>query len=490
MLSRVSMKTADSCRQCLILALVVTFQSWVLGAQDTAERPWPQFRGPNASGVAVGARPPWKIAPDSGVLWKIDVPWSPSSPSVWGGRLFLTTFQDGQLQTRAYDRDNGSLLWTAGVAPQTLEVFHRSDGSPAASTVATDGLHVVSYFGSFGLICHDFDGTELWRHPMPVARSAGQFGSGTSPIIVKKRVVLSREDPGQSRLLALDVATGRVLWESPRTDIYGSFGTPILWRHDAVDELVVPGSIQLKAYALDTGRERWSVQGLSAFSCTTPVVGEGRLYYAAWAPGGSDSPWPAWSEFRSRHDKDADGAVTLTEINEAMRDFLRGLDVDRDGQISEGDWNVLLHNSSRGTNKLVAVEPGGTGDITDTHVSWTFTKGLPYVPSPLVYRGRLYIVKDGGMLSSLDPTTGQPHYAQARLKARGSYYASPVAADGRIYVASLPGTLSVVKAGGDSPEILHQADFGERIFATPALVGDKLYLRTETKLYAFDSESN
>ena len=134
---------------------------------------------------------------------------------------------------------------------------------------------------------------------------------------------------------------------------------------------------------------------------------------------------------------------------------------------------------------MIAVKPGGRGDFSATHVAWKYGRGLPYVPSPLFYDGRIYLVRDGGMVSSFDAETGKPFYAQERLGAIGSYYSSPVAADGRIYIASLPGKLTVVKAGGEKPEILHQADFGERIFATPVLVEDKLYLRTATKLWAF-----
>ena len=141
--------------------------------------------------------------------------------------------------------------------------------------------------------------------------------------------------------------------------------------------------------------------------------------------------------------------------------------------------------SAKAENVLIAVKPGGHGDISASHVAWKYGRGLPYVPSPLFYDGRIYLVRDGGMISSFDAKTGNPFYAQERLGAVGSYYSSPVAADGRIYIASLPGKLTVVKAGGEKPEILHQAEFGERIFATPVLVGDKLYLRTATKLWAF-----
>jgi outer membrane protein assembly factor BamB len=134
---------------------------------------------------------------------------------------------------------------------------------------------------------------------------------------------------------------------------------------------------------------------------------------------------------------------------------------------------------------LVAVKPGGHGKLSADNVAWKQTSGLPYVSSPLFYRGRVYLVRDGGMVSSFDAKTGAPYYQKERLDADGNYYASPVAADGRIYFVSLKGRVSVVAAGGDKPEILRQADFHERICATPALVGKTLYLRTASALFAF-----
>ena len=189
---------------------------------------WPQFRGPNSSGVAPQANPPVKISLTNGLLWKTEVPWSPSSPCIWGEKIFLSTFADGELQTRCYDRSNGRLLWNKGIKAAKLETFHNTEGSPAASTPATDGRHVVSYFGSFGVICYDFQGNEIWRHALPVASSGGGFGTGTSPVIAAKRVLLNRDQDQDSSLLALDLRTGKILWEAARPDAYGSFGTPIL----------------------------------------------------------------------------------------------------------------------------------------------------------------------------------------------------------------------------------------------------------------------
>jgi outer membrane protein assembly factor BamB len=446
---------------------------------------WPQFRGPNGSGVAPKGRPPIKIGPTNNVRWCIRVPWSPSSPCVWGDRIFLTTFESGELQTHCYAARTGDLFWSRGIKPRKLEVFHSTDGSPAASTPVTDGKRVVSYFGSVGLVCYDFKGKELWRFPLSVAMSGGSYGSGTSPIIVGKRVILSRDQDIGSSLLAVDLTTGKMLWETPRPDAVGSFGTPIHWRIKGVDEVVVPGASRLKGYDVKTGEERWFVGGLVSFDCTTPVEGAGMVFFAGWTPGKNDSPWGTWESFLEKNDKNHDGEIALEEFPEAVRDYIRGMDSDRDGKITKSDWDKMQARLAKAQNLMVAVRPGGRGDITETHVAWKATRGLPYVASPLFYDGRVYLIRDGGMFSSFDAKTGRTFYLQERVGEAETYYASPVAADGRIYLASLPGKLIVIKAGGDKPEILHQANFGERILATPALAGDRLYLRTQKQLYAY-----
>jgi len=446
---------------------------------------WPQFRGPNCSGVSVKGRPPVQISTSNSVVWTANVPWSPSSPCVSGNKIFLTTFSDGQLQTCCYAASNGALLWSRPIQPAKLELFHNSEGSPAAATPAVDGRHVVSYFGSFGLIAYDFKGKELWRHALPVAMSGGSFGSGTSPIIFQGRVILNRDQDQNSSLLALDIATGKTVWETSRADAHGSFGTPIIWHNNGADEVVAPGSVRLKAYDIKNGLEKWTVDGVPGLACTTPITGEGLLFFAGWSPGKSDSPRPSWQAFLGQHDKNGDGEITLDEVDAPSRDFLRGLDVNHDGKITKMDYDLVAANDAKAENVLLAIQPGGHGNISQSHVAWKATRGLPYVPSPLFYDGRVYILRDGGLISSFDAKTGKAFYQQERLEATDKYYASPVAADGHIYIVSVPGRLTIVKAGGDKPEILHQANFGERIFATPALAGSRLYLRTQTKLYAF-----
>jgi outer membrane protein assembly factor BamB len=457
----------------------------VANASRGAMPAWPTFRGPNCSGIAIEATPPIKIGPSNSVLWKLDVPWSPSSPCISGEHVFLTTFAENELQTRCYRCEDGKLEWRGGVKPEKLELYHRKESSPAATTVATDGQRVVSYFGSFGLVCYDLQGKELWRHPLPVALSPGGYGTATSPVMAENLVVISHDQDMASSLLAVDLISGKTVWETPRPNTLGSFGTPILWLNDGVMEVVLPGSLCLKGYALKTGKEDWVVQGTTSYACTTPVTAEGLLFYAAWSDGKADDPLPAWEKFLEEHDKNKDGVVSLDELDENNREYFRGYDVNRDGKIDRSDWDQIRTALAKGENLMVAVRQGGRGDISQTHVAWKATRGLPYIASPLYYGGRVYLVKTGGMLSSLDAKSGQPFYLQERLGAEGFYYSSPVAADGRIYLASQAGKVTVVKAGGDKPEILHQVDFREPIYASPALAGDKLYLRTRSQLYAF-----
>ncbi len=451
-----------------------------------AEAWWPQFRGPNCSGVSDTAKPPAEFGPGKNQLWKVAVPSGISSPCVWGDRIFLTAFADGKLETRCHARRDGKLLWKRSAPAEKLEEFLPSEGSPAASTCATDGKIVVSYFGSCGLVAYDFAGKELWQHKLPVIQTPGGFGSGGSPALAGGVVLVNRDQAGPCSLLAVDLKSGKKLWEAPRVDVGPGFGSPMLWKNGGADEVIMSGSMKLKAYDVKSGAERWSLAGMPSFVCTTPVAGDGLLFFAGWSPGKSDFPMPTWEQTAEKYDKNRDGKITPEEAKGTdLEPFFRAQDLNHDGVLTREDIEGLRAMMAKGENVLVAVKPGGKGELSEDAVAWKQTRGLPYVPSPLLYRGRIYLVKDGGMASSFDAKTGKIHYQQERLNAIGSYYSSPVAADGRIFVASLNGKLTVLAAGGDAPQILHQADFGERIAATPALMENVLYVRTSTALYAF-----
>lgn len=455
-------------------------------AAKGAETWWPQFRGPNASGVSETAKPPADFSPGTNQLWKTAVPSGASSPCVWGNWIFLTGFEDGKLLTLCYQRSDGKLLWKQDAQAKTIEEYNSTEGSPASATPATDGKHVVSYFGSCGVICYDMKGKELWRYELPVAETAGGFGSGTSPLLAGGLVIINRDQVKNCSLLAVDLHTGKKAWETARLDVTQSFGTPIIWNDGGADEVVMSGSLKLKAYDLKTGAERWSLGGMPSFTCTTPVVGDSLLFFAGWAPGKEAGTFPSFADLAKAADTNHDGVISFEEAKAAgFGSFFKAMDVNGDGKITADDIEAMHAMMAKGENVLVAVKPGGMGALTSDSVVWKQTKGLPYVSSPLHYDGRVYLIKDGGMLSCFDAKTGQPYYQQERIDAIGSYYASPVAADGKIYVISLNGKVTVLAAGGDQPKILHQADFGERISASPALVEKTLYLRTSKAMFAF-----
>jgi outer membrane protein assembly factor BamB len=462
------------------LALLLT---WSAGATED----WPMFRGPNASGVSETAKPPQDFGPGNNVAWKVEVPWSPGSLCVVRGRIFLNSFSNGTLETRAYAASGGERLWTGTVTPKEIEEFHSTDGSPAAGTPASDGQRVVSYFGSCGVVTYDFEGKELWRYAMPTAKTTGGYGSGTSPLLAGDSVVVCRDVANNSSLYCLDLKTGKLKWETPRPEAITSYGTPILWRNNGVDEIVTPGTLLLKGYDLQSGQHHWLLSGVTHIACTTPVAGDGMLYFAGWGPGKADQPWPNWEGFLASNDKNKDGIIDEQDVGPAMWSYMKGLDMDFDGRLTKADFDRLQSLTAKGQNVLVALKPGCKGDVSDSHIAWKATKGLPYVPSPLYYQGRIYLVKDGGILSCYDAKTGDAIWQQERLPSAGSYYASPVAADSRIFLASLDGKLTVLKAGTEKPEVLRTIDFGERIGATPALAGDRIFVRTASKLYAFGS---
>lgn len=450
---------------------------------------WPQFRGSNASGVADDQKPPVEFGPDKNLKWKVAVPSGLSSPIVAGDKLILTAFDGGKLYTIAYQRADGKEVWRAEAPFKKLEAFHKTESSPAASTAATDGQRVVSYFGSCGLFCYDLSGKELWRFEMPPAQMAGDFGSGTSPVLIDGLVLLIRDGMKESKMMAVDAATGSLVWEKKRLSP-ASYSTPVIWDAPGGKQVVAAGHGQLIAYDLKTGTDKWSVAGMPSACAPSPVVADGLLLFAGGAMTGPDDkemPIPSFDEMLKMLDKDKDGALSRAEAEKAFEGFFDNQDTNKDGKITRDEWEAVIKFMAEGVNSAFAVKPGGSGDVTKSHVLWQKKRGLPYIPSAIAYRGQLVMVKDGGLITAYDIKTGKEIYQQERVAAAGTYYASPVAANGHIYFTALAdGAVTVVKAGSAKPEVAAKnPPLGERVAATPALADNTLYLRTEKHLYAF-----
>ena len=261
-------------------------------AADGATPAWPGFRGPNSSGVAAGATPPINISPTNSVLWKVQVPWSPSSPCIWDDQIFLTTFSDNELQTRCYHRQDGTLAWIAGIeARQTGDSFT----SPKAALPPPRPPPTATVGQLFRLFRAD-----LLRPPR--ARNFGaircrlpsalaEIGTASSPLIAGNLVVINRDQ--DQRLLPARGGSGaraRQPGKPPAPTHTAALARPSFGGTTASDEVITPGSLRLKGYALKTGLEDWVVQGTASFACTTPVVGDGLLFFAAWSNGKADAP--------------------------------------------------------------------------------------------------------------------------------------------------------------------------------------------------------
>lgn len=469
--------------------LVVASSVAALAAADPPAA-WPQFRGPNGSGVADAEKPPVEFGPDKNLKWKVPAPSGMSSPVVFGDKLYLTAFDGGKLYTVAYAIADGKELWRKDAPAAKIEGYHKTEGSPAASSVATDGKTVVSYFGSCGVFAHDTDGKFLWKYDLPMAVTAADFGTGVSPILADGLVVLLRDDTKDSKILAIDAVTGSRVWEKKRQSPAG-YGTPVVWDTTGGKQVVAAGYGRLVAYDLKTGDEKWSVAGMPSAACTTPTADGGALYFAGWSPGDAedkDFKMPTFDELLKQGDADKDGKLSKAESeNTFLKGFFDNNDANKDGQITREEWDANLKFMSGAKNGAFAVKAGGTGDVTKTHVLWRKTKGLPYVPSAILYKGQYFMVKDGGLVTAYEPKTGKEIFVQERAAAAGRYYASPVAANGHIYTVTLDnGTFTVFKAGAESPDpIAKNPPLGERVAATPAIAGNTLYVRSAGHLWAF-----
>ena len=507
-------------------AIPITLAAWlqVLGfGLATHASEWNQFRGPNGSGVNHESRPPQKIGNEN-LAWKIKVPAGFSSPAIWKSKIFLTGLDDGRLTTLAFDKESGRKLWSRQAPKVPLEKVHQSNGHATPSPFA-DSEKVYAYFGSFGLLCYDHDGKEIWRKTIPSPKS--MYGSSTSPIghgdlllmVLDNDANLPNSRLSQSKILALRKKDGEVAWETHRPFHRSGWSTPIIWNHGDAKELVVLGNGRLCGYDLKSGEEKWHLTGFSRETISMPLQGNGMVFASASKQGGAPDahpdPKPFWDaviSFDSNGDKKIERkemtghftfpfrpelppehpgyGLPLPKDNRQKQKRLDGIfhwmDKDKDGFWSEKEFisNISI---GRGKPMLVAVKPGGVGNVTETHLGWELNRGIPEIPSPLFHRNRIYMVRSGGILTSVHADTGKIVYRE-RLAAQGHYRASPVLAGELMYLASEEGIISVVKPG-DKMEVVHQHKLEEAIPVTPALDSNTLYVRGKEHLWAFRRKS-
>lgn len=455
---------------------------------------WPRFRGPFASGVSASAALPDSLDDDS-ILWQVDSGQGGSSPIIVNDRLFFTSFDEDRRILRCLDPASGTSKWQQEYVKKRDEVATKPCG-PATPTPVADAHAVIAFFADTGLVCCSLDGEKKWQ------KDIGPFhafhGISSSPILVEDKVILLIDQLRDSFLAAFDRNTGEQQWKIGRLNgTVGGYATPTVNTTSAGDvEVIVPGPLELTSVDPETGGTNWFLRGVTNAPISVPVISDGRLFVCE--PFYESNPFDV-SNLKP-YDKNNDEKISLEEV--AADPNISRLLIQIDANFGNGDKQVTAAEVEKAFSSYVnsgglsAIELGGKGDVTATHLQWAYQKTVPQVASPIHLNGVTYAINDGGVMIALNSDNGEL-LRKARLSRGGrQFYASPVAASGKIYLLNTDGKMTVVKA--ESKESLRSSkdwqelstyDFEEPCFATPSIWGDRIYVRTQSKLYCFGSRS-
>jgi outer membrane protein assembly factor BamB len=425
-----------------VLAQTATF-SGQQGSDPSAEKFWAQWRGPYMTGVSKFAKPPIEWSETKNIKWKVEIPGRGSaSPVVWGDRLYLLTAvpagvpadeahkprgglaQRGkhQFKVLAIDRKTGKTVWErVAREEEPHEASHPDNGTWASSSAITDGQHVVAYFESRGLYVYDMDGKLVWQTDFGDKHMRNQFGEGSTPALFGNTLVVVWDHLNQpSYVIALDKRTGKELWRADHPEM-DTWATPLVVDHAGRAQVIVNAMKRVRSYDLQTGQVVWEGPGTTMNVIPSPVYGNGMVFIM--------------SGFQGNNLK----AISLADAK---------------------------------------------GDIATTGaIKWQLDRDTPYVPSPLLYDNILYFLKtNNGLLSAFDATTGKPHYQAQRLAKTPEIFASPVGADGKVFITGRDGVTVVLKHG-PTLEILKENTLDEGFDASPALVDNEIYMRGYRYLY-------
>ncbi|HET6327341.1 MAG TPA: PQQ-binding-like beta-propeller repeat protein [Planctomycetaceae bacterium] len=459
-----------------VLATVAAIGSRVDGGED-----WPRFRGVNGTGVSTSHGLPAEFGPKKNLLWKIDASHGSSSPIISNGQLFFTSFTGDQRTLHCIDAATGKERWARSVKKLRQENASPPNG-PATPTPATDGKSIFVLYPDVGVLCYSPKGEERWRAELQPFHT--MHGIASSLITVDNVVIFLADQLAGSYIAAFNADTGKVAWKVDRADgLTGGYSTPSVYRpKNGPASLIVSGPLEVVSYDAATGKRLWWISGVTNSPISVPVIWHDRAFVCEEL--GEPIPFSMFAQF----DKNKDGKISLDEVksNIPMTRLIERIDAgwgNHKGAVGPAEWDKAFGGY---VNKggLVALDLNGSGDTSNTHVRWSYRKSIPTIPSALVYEDLVYVVKDGGILSAFEASTGKL-VRQARLNPGGRQYdASPVAADGMIYLLDANGGMTVVKAGRDWKQ-LRTNELGEQCFATPAICEGRLYVRTTKSLFCF-----
>jgi outer membrane protein assembly factor BamB len=469
-----------------LLFLSVLFLPVLLPSGGAANRvalgeDWPRFRGVNGAGVSSSRGLPVEFGPTKNVRWKVEAAHGSSSPIISGGLLFFSSFNGDERTLHCLDAATGKVRWTQSVKKVRTEVATPPNG-PATPTPATNGQEVFVLYPDAGVLAYSLSGKQLWRFDPEPFHS--MHGIASSLVTADNLVIVVADQLAGSYIAAIKADTGKLAWKQERADgLAGGYSTPAVYRpKNGPPQLIVSGPLEVVSYDAATGKRLWWISGITNAPISVPVIDKDRAFVCEEL--GESLPFSILSSL----DKNKDGKISVEEAksNIPIRRLLERIDKgwgNHTGVVGPAEWDKAF-GSMVNKGGLVAIDLGGSGDATKTNIRWSYTKGMPSIPSALLYGGLIYVVKDGGILSAIDADTGKL-VRQARLQPAGRVYdASLVAADGLIYVVDSDGKMSVVKAGRDWKQ-LKSNELGDACVATPAICNGRLYVRTSKFLYCF-----
>ena len=488
-----------------LIIIAVTLIGRPSYAQSRDKNTWPNFRGINCSGIAAPEQdPPVNFGAIQNVIWKVSLPEGHSSPCIWGDNIFITGFKEERKQLLMFclNRKDGAIKWEKNISVKEFEQANQLN-NPATATPATDGESIYYYFSAYGILCYDYNGKLKWELTTSIPKS--HHGMGTSPVVVGNLVLLNFlghwDDP---RVLAINKYNGDIVWKYslPKKDDYyvDSYATPVIYK----DQVIIYTSEDITSYNIKTGELVWRFITGVPDAASTPVLGKDILFTAGHSTFGNPdmiAQLPGFTEFTGKYDVNRDLKIDTVECKDftflmypekpevspkvSMSDAFWFWDKNSDSYIDSTEWRIMEDYLKSFSVKegIKAIRLGGKGDISLTNFVWGNPEQASHVSSPLYYNNHVYMIRDGGIISCFDAQNGKVIY-RGKTGATGAYFSSPVAAGGKIYIASRNGIVTVIDTG-EKFNIIAQNNLGDNITATPAVVDNKLYLRTSKFLYAF-----
>lgn len=462
---------------CGVVAVVL-----LAGARPASGQEWGRFRGPNGSGVAEVEGLPVELGAEKNLCWKTDVAFGRSSPVLGEEVVYLTASNAEGLIVLCLDRKSGTVRWEQKLERSRVAERYQGTDSSAPSPV-TDGKNVYVFFQELGVVSFDEAGEERWRVPLEPFNNF--YGQGSSLVLAGELVIVPCDAQTDSYLLAIGKEDGVVRWRVERKDVLEGWTTPLLYPSEEEPKVVVMfGARSVRGYAVETGEESWRLGKLGTAPIASPVLFETLLFVST--PHHAEQGWTSFDAVLEGLDADGDGKLSLAEVKSSeLGEHFGGMDVKKDGFIDQGDWDFAGEAMNDRNYGLVAFDLGPLAEGSAAEEMWRYTKNLPTISTPLFYRDVLYLVKDGGIVTCVDPVTGEMLSRKRLPDCGGVYYPSPVAGDGKVYIAQNGGKIAVLEAGAEG-RVLAVNDLEEEIHATPAIGSDgTLFVRTERALHCF-----